>query len=87
MQVGGIGRDQGRAWAHHRPPRTGTAASSSTPFIYAHGYSADQRIVVPFPKDLTPANLLSKVNMLFQATLIPILDGYASVTTDLPSAG
>ena len=56
-------------------------------FIYAHGYSADQRIVAPFPKDLTPANFLTKVGMLFQATIIPALNGYASATTTFRSAG
>jgi len=56
-------------------------------FIYAHGYSADQRLVTPFPTDLNPGNFLSKVNMLFQATVIPALNGYASATTTFRSAG
>ncbi len=56
-------------------------------FIYAHGYSADRRIVAPFPTDLTAANFLSKVNLLFQATALPALDGYASATTTFRSAG
>jgi len=56
-------------------------------FIYAHGYSADQRIIAPFPPDLTPANFLTKMNMLFQATIIPALSGYASATTTFRSAG
>jgi hypothetical protein len=33
-------------------------------FIYAHGYSADQRLITPFPPDLTVGNFLGKVNML-----------------------
>lgn len=56
-------------------------------FIYAHGYSADQRILVPFPADLTPGNFLDKVNLLFQAAIIPALEGYASATTTFRSAG
>jgi pimeloyl-ACP methyl ester carboxylesterase len=56
-------------------------------FIYAHGYSADERLVTPFPTDLNPGNFLSKVNTLFQATLIPALNGYASATTTFRSAG
>src|SRR5258706_4042948 len=56
-------------------------------FIYAHGYSADQRLVAPFPTDLNPGNFLSKVNTLFQATIIPALNGYASATTTFRSAG
>ena len=56
-------------------------------FIYAHGYSADRRILAPFPSDLTPGNFLSKMNMLFQATIVPALDGYASATTTFRSAG
>ena len=28
-------------------------------FIYAHGYSADHRMITPFPADLTPGNFLS----------------------------
>lgn len=56
-------------------------------FIYAHGYSADQRLVTPFPTDLTAGNFLSKVNMLFQAPLIPALNGYASATTTFRTPG
>jgi hypothetical protein len=39
-------------------------------FIYAHGYSADQRIIAPFPSDLTPGNVLNEVGTLFQASII-----------------
>jgi hypothetical protein len=56
-------------------------------FIYAHGYSADQRLVAPFPSDLTAGNFLQRVNLLFQATAIPALNGYASATTTFRSAG
>lgn len=56
-------------------------------FIYAHGYTADERLVAPFPTDLTPGNFLTKVDTLFQATIIPTLSGYASATTTFRSAG
>src|SRR5262245_55697776 len=57
-------------------------------FIYAHGYSADQRLITPFPPDLTLGNFLDgRVNMLFQATLIPTLQGYASATTTFRTPG
>jgi hypothetical protein len=56
-------------------------------FIYAHGYSADQRLITPFPPDLTLSNFLGKTNMLFQATLIPTLSGYASATTTFRTPG
>jgi pimeloyl-ACP methyl ester carboxylesterase len=56
-------------------------------FIYAHGYSADSRLIQPFPQDLGPANFLEKTNTLFQATLLPTVFGYASATTTFRSAG
>src|SRR5262245_5590195 len=56
-------------------------------FIYAHGYSADERILEPFPADLTPANFGSKLNVLFQATVMPTFLGYASATTTYRSVG
>jgi pimeloyl-ACP methyl ester carboxylesterase len=56
-------------------------------FIYAHGYTADHRVIAPFPTDLTPGNFLSRVSQLFQATLIPTLSGYASATTTFRSPG
>jgi pimeloyl-ACP methyl ester carboxylesterase len=56
-------------------------------FIYAHGYSADERILQPFPPDLTPANATSKLNLLFQAVVLPPAFGYASATTTFRSVG
>ena len=56
-------------------------------FIYAHGYSADQRLIQPFPPDLTLLTGLTKLNVLFQATLLPTLSGYASATTTFRSPG
>jgi pimeloyl-ACP methyl ester carboxylesterase len=56
-------------------------------FIYAHGYSADDRLVAPFPTDLTPDNATAKLNVLFQATILPPAFGYASATTTFRSEG
>ena len=56
-------------------------------FIYAHGYSADARLLKPFPPDITAANIGSKVDFLFLAMLLPTLDGYASATTTFRSVG
>ncbi|HJQ83079.1 MAG TPA: DUF6351 family protein [Candidatus Binatia bacterium] len=56
-------------------------------FIYAHGYSADQRIIAPFPTDITPANFGTKLPTLFAATALPALFGYASATTTFRSVG
>src|SRR6185369_384351 len=38
-------------------------------FIYAHGYSADERLLEPFPSDITLANFSTKLPLLFQATV------------------
>jgi pimeloyl-ACP methyl ester carboxylesterase len=56
-------------------------------FIYAHGYSADERLLQPFPPDLSLANFTGKLNLLFQASVLPTLDGYAVATTTFRSAG
>src|SRR5262245_41973709 len=64
-------------------------------FIYAHGYSADQRLIQPFPADLTFANYSTKLNLLFQSVVLPTLGalvgseegGYASATTTFRSSG
>jgi len=56
-------------------------------FIYAHGYSADARLLKPFPPDITAANIGGKVDFLFLAMLLPTLDGYASATTTFRSVG
>jgi len=55
-------------------------------FIYAHGYSADERIIEPFPPDLTPANF-GQLNFLYQAVVLPTFMGYASATTTFRSVG
>lgn len=56
-------------------------------FIYAHGYSADARLLKPFPADLSLANFTSKLDLLFQATVLPSLSGYAVATTTFRSVG
>jgi Tannase-like family of unknown function (DUF6351) len=56
-------------------------------FIYAHGYSADERLLQPFPSDITIANFTMKLPFLFQATVLPALQGYASATTTFRSVG
>src|SRR5437867_1063805 len=56
-------------------------------FIYAHGYSADERLLQPFPSDITLANFTTKLPLLFQATVLPALAGYASATTTFRSVG
>lgn len=57
-------------------------------FVYAHGYSADERLLQPFPSgDLTLGDLLGQLPLLFQAVVLPTLFGYASATTTFRSAG
>src|SRR4029450_63917 len=50
-------------------------------FLYAHGYTADKRILVPIPDDLTTANLLLIPGLLF------VPPGYASAVTTFRSVG
>jgi hypothetical protein len=56
-------------------------------FIYAHGYSADSRLLTPFPADLSPANFGAKLGLLFQAFVLPSFSGYAVATTTFRSVG
>jgi pimeloyl-ACP methyl ester carboxylesterase len=57
-------------------------------FIYAHGYSADERLLVPFPQDVTPGNFTTTLPLLFQASVLPALVGkYAVATTTFRSVG
>lgn len=56
-------------------------------FIYAHGYTADQRFLAPLPADLTMANFTQKLPMLLQASVIPAFSGYAIATTTFSSVG
>jgi pimeloyl-ACP methyl ester carboxylesterase len=56
-------------------------------FVYAHGYSADHRILQPFPADLSPDNFLEKLDLLFAPAILPTLYGYAVATTTFRSVG
>jgi hypothetical protein len=56
-------------------------------FIYAHGYTADQRTIVPYPADITPDNLATKLTGGDQVLQIPLNLGYAAATTTYRSAG
>jgi hypothetical protein len=56
-------------------------------FIYAHGYTADERLLQPFPDDVSVANFTQKLPLLFQAVVLPTVSGYASATTTFRSVG
>ena len=56
-------------------------------FIYAHGYTADQRSIVPYPADITPDNLGTKLTGGDLVLQIPLNLGYAVATTTYRSAG
>lgn len=56
-------------------------------FIYAHGYTADDRFVQPLPDDVTPGNFTSKLPQLLQASVLPAFSGYAIATTTFRSSG
>src|SRR5437867_2292159 len=56
-------------------------------FIYAHGYTADQRSIVPYPRDITPANVGTKLTGGDQVLQIPLNLGYAAATTTYHSVG
>ena len=55
--------------------------------VYAHGYTADQRTIVPYPADITPANIASKLAGGDQVLQIPLNFGYAVATTTYRSVG
>jgi hypothetical protein len=56
-------------------------------FIYAHGYTADERFLAPLPDDLTLGNFTEKLPLLLQASVLPALSGYAIATTTFSSVG
>ena len=56
-------------------------------FIYAHGYTPDQRSIVPYPADITPANIGTKLKGGDQVLMIPLNLGYAAATTTYRSVG
>src|SRR5262249_32839466 len=55
--------------------------------VYAHGYDADYRDIKPYPSDLTPANIGSKLTGADQIIQIPLGLGYAVGTTTYRSVG
>jgi len=55
--------------------------------IYAHGYTADQRTIVPYPADITPSNIASKLTGGDQVLQVPLNFGYAAATTTYRSVG
>lgn len=63
------------------------AAWNGSLFIYAHGYTADERFLAPLPDDLTLANVAETLPLLLQASVLPALSGYAIATTTFSSVG
>ena len=56
-------------------------------FIYAHGYTLDPRTIVPYPADITPGNIATKLTGGDQLLRIPLTFGYAVATTTYRSVG
>jgi pimeloyl-ACP methyl ester carboxylesterase len=56
-------------------------------FIYAHGYTADPRTIVPYPADITGDNLTTKLTGGDVVLQIPLNLGYATATTTYRSVG
>ena len=55
--------------------------------VYAHGYDADYRDIKPYPSDITPANIASKLAGADAILQIPLTLGYAVGTTTYRSVG
>jgi pimeloyl-ACP methyl ester carboxylesterase len=55
--------------------------------VYAHGYTADYRDIRPYPPDLTPANIASKLTGADAILQVPLALGYAVGTTTYRSVG
>jgi hypothetical protein len=55
--------------------------------VYAHGYDADYRDIKPYPSDITPANIGSKLSGADLILQIPLGLGYAVGTTTYRSIG
>src|SRR5262245_55685309 len=55
--------------------------------VYAHGYGADYRDLKPYPSDITPANIGSKLSGADLILQIPLTLGYAVGTTTYRSVG
>ncbi|HWP65639.1 MAG TPA: DUF6351 family protein [Candidatus Limnocylindria bacterium] len=56
-------------------------------FLYAHGYSADRRLLAPIPPDLQQENAFQKLPQLLVPAVLPTMSGYAVGTTTFRSAG
>jgi hypothetical protein len=56
-------------------------------FLYAHGYSADRRLIAPIPPDLSLQNVGEKLPTLLLPAVLPTASGYAVGTTTFRSAG
>jgi hypothetical protein len=55
--------------------------------VYAHGYDSDYRDIKPYPSDITPANIGSKLSGADLILQIPLTLGYAVGTTTYRSVG
>jgi hypothetical protein len=55
--------------------------------VYAHGYTADPRTIVPYPADITPTNFGTKLTGGDLVLQIPLNLGYAVGTTTYRSVG
>src|SRR5262249_17813751 len=55
--------------------------------VYAHGYDADYRDIKPYPSDITPGNITSKLSGADLILEIPLTLGYAVGTTTYRSVG
>src|SRR5262245_32953564 len=55
--------------------------------VYAHGYDADYRNIRPYPSDITPANIATKLTGADAILQIPLALGYAVGTTTYRSVG
>src|SRR5262245_35318100 len=55
--------------------------------VYAHGYDADYRDIKPYPSDITPGNITSKLSGADLILQIPLTLGYAVGTTTYRSVG
>jgi hypothetical protein len=55
--------------------------------VYAHGYDADYRDIKPYPSDITPANIGSKLSGADLILQLPLALGYAVGTSTYRSVG
>ena len=55
--------------------------------VYAHGYDSDYRDIKPYPSDITPGNITSKLSGADLILQLPLALGYAVGTTTYRSVG